>query len=178
MNIKIANKLQKLRKDKGLTQEQLASELGVTRQAVSKWERAESSPDTDNLIRLSKLYEVSLDELLSTEDSDTTCISIKLFDFSTISGLLALIISAIYLILGFVFGIWHPSWIMFLLIPLTSSVFTAIKNRNIEEFEFAILPIMIYLLIGTMYRIWHPGWIVLLSIPIYETIISLFKKAL
>ncbi len=69
MNIEIANRLQKLRKEKGLSQEQLAEELGVSRQAVSKWERAESSPDTDNLICLAKLYGISLDELLSTDQS-------------------------------------------------------------------------------------------------------------
>ncbi len=69
MNIEIANKLQKLRKENGYSQEELADKLGISRQAVSKWERAESSPDTDNLIILAKLYNVSLDELLSTDES-------------------------------------------------------------------------------------------------------------
>ena len=69
MNLEIANRLQKLRKEKGYSQEQLAEALGISRQAVSKWERAESSPDTDNLICLAKLYGISLDELLSTDES-------------------------------------------------------------------------------------------------------------
>ena len=69
MNIEIANKLQKLRKANGYSQEELADKLGISRQAVSKWERAESSPDTDNLIILAKLYNVSLDDLLSTDES-------------------------------------------------------------------------------------------------------------
>ena len=64
MNIEIANRLVQLRREQGLSQEELASKLGVSRQAVSKWERAESSPDTDNLIALARLYGVSLDELL------------------------------------------------------------------------------------------------------------------
>ena len=67
MNIEIANRLVQLRKKNGLSQEELADKLGLSRQAVSKWERAEASPDTDNLICLAKLYGVSLDELLSTE---------------------------------------------------------------------------------------------------------------
>lgn len=72
MNIEIANRLVELRKKKGLSQEELAEKLGLSRQAVSKWERAEASPDTDNLICLAKLYGISLDELLKTdEDIDT-----------------------------------------------------------------------------------------------------------
>ena len=74
MNIEIANKLVKLRKQNGLSQEELADKLGLSRQAVSKWERAEASPDTDNLICLAKLYNISLDELLSTEDDVDTIV--------------------------------------------------------------------------------------------------------
>lgn len=70
MNIEIANRLQKLRKEKGYSQEELADALGISRQAVSKWERAESSPDTDNLIILARLYNMSLDELLYDSESD------------------------------------------------------------------------------------------------------------
>jgi len=69
MNIEIANRLVELRKEKGYSQESLAAEIGISRQSVSKWERAESSPDTDNLICLAKLYGVSLDELLNTTQS-------------------------------------------------------------------------------------------------------------
>ncbi|MGN1146963.1 MAG: helix-turn-helix domain-containing protein [Lachnospiraceae bacterium] len=68
MNIEIANRLVNLRKQNNLSQEALAEKLGISRQAVSKWERAEASPDTDNLILLARLYGVSLDELLKTED--------------------------------------------------------------------------------------------------------------
>ena len=64
MNIEIANRLVEFRKKAGYSQEQLADKLGLSRQAVSKWERGEASPDTDNLIALSKLYGVSMDELL------------------------------------------------------------------------------------------------------------------
>ena len=68
MNIEIANRLVQLRKQHGYSQEELAAKLGLSRQAVSKWERAEASPDTDNLIMLSRVYGVSLDELLKTDE--------------------------------------------------------------------------------------------------------------
>ena len=70
MNIEIANKLLTLRKQYNLSQEELAEKLGISRQAVSKWERAEASPDTDNLITLAKLYNISLDELLLSKESE------------------------------------------------------------------------------------------------------------
>ena len=68
MNVEIAQRLSARRKQSGLSQEALAEKLGVSRQAVSKWERSESSPDTDNLIALAQLYGVSLDELLYVDD--------------------------------------------------------------------------------------------------------------
>ena len=64
MTIELANKLAELRKQKGLSQEELADKLNVSRQTISKWERGEASPDTDNLVELAKLYEISLDKLL------------------------------------------------------------------------------------------------------------------
>lgn len=68
MNVEIAQRLAARRKQAGLSQEALAERLGVSRQAVSKWERSESSPDTDNLIALAQLYGVSLDDLLYVDD--------------------------------------------------------------------------------------------------------------
>ncbi len=67
MNVEIANRLVQLRKQNNLSQEELAMRLGISRQAVSKWERAESSPDTDNLIALAALYKMSLDDLVRSD---------------------------------------------------------------------------------------------------------------
>lgn len=75
MDLAMAQRLVDRRKAAGLSQEALAVQLGVSRQAVSKWERSESSPDTDNLIALAALYGVSLDELLYGEaasDADSS----------------------------------------------------------------------------------------------------------
>lgn len=67
MTISTADRLVQLRKEKGLSQEALAAKLGVSRQAISKWERAEASPDTDNLIALAEIYGITLDALLDSE---------------------------------------------------------------------------------------------------------------
>lgn len=65
--MKTGEKLLYLRKTRGLSQEQLASEVTVSRQAVSKWELGESMPDTENIIQLTKIFDVSADFLLNDE---------------------------------------------------------------------------------------------------------------
>lgn len=60
----LGDKLSKLRKENNYTQEQLAGILGVSRQAVSKWESSITYPDTERLIRMSELFDCSLDYLL------------------------------------------------------------------------------------------------------------------
>ncbi|MDU6340785.1 MAG: DUF5680 domain-containing protein [Clostridium sp.] len=62
------DKLQKLRKDKGLSQEALAELVKVSRQAVAKWELGGTYPDIDNLITLSEIFKVSIDKLLKPSD--------------------------------------------------------------------------------------------------------------
>lgn len=60
-------RLQELRLRHGMSQDALADKLGVSRQAVSKWERDEATPDLDKIIKLSELYGISLDALLKEE---------------------------------------------------------------------------------------------------------------
>ncbi len=71
MNLETANRLVEYRKKHNLSQEEVAEKIGVSRQAVSKWERVEASPDTDNLIALAHLYQVSLDELVFGKKPET-----------------------------------------------------------------------------------------------------------
>jgi len=68
----LGENLYMLRKRRGFSQEELADQLGVSRQAISKWERNEAYPDTENLIALAQLYGVSLDALVMNRISDDT----------------------------------------------------------------------------------------------------------
>ena len=63
-------KIQQLRKASGLSQEQLADQLGVSRQAVSKWELNDSVPDIDKIVLVSNLFSISTDELLKDIKSE------------------------------------------------------------------------------------------------------------
>ena len=74
------NKLYELRKQKGFSQEELANRLNVSRQTISKWEVGESTPDMENLVAISELFEISLDELVLNkvpEEADTSAQAVK-----------------------------------------------------------------------------------------------------
>ena len=107
--MKFSEKLMNLRKSKGMSQEDLAIKLNVTRQTVSKWESDQTAPDMNKLIEMSKLFEISLDELTnnietssseniykeSSVEKNNKNISIKIF-------IVVLIISIILCGIGFV----------------------------------------------------------------------------
>ena len=60
----IADRIQSLRKAKGVSQEELADRIGVSRQAVSKWESEQSTPDVEKIVLLSNYFEVTTDYIL------------------------------------------------------------------------------------------------------------------
>ena len=275
MNLEIANRLVALRKENNLSQEALAEKLGISRQAVSKWERAEASPDTDNLIALAKLYHISLDELLKihedeeeipndvsrdaeemnggyagTEQNSTGGQTSNAEDgndgdgtdgihvedggddvhigFDGIhvkdkngevhvgwSGIhvhdkrndnevhidkngiqvngdeprghifahgkdadlpLGIIAIVSYIIIGACFDLWHPGWLIFLLVPIIGSLIHAIRNRNADLFAYPILAALIFLYVGFVYYVWHPTWVVFLTIPVYYAITGYIRR--
>lgn len=66
----LSGRLQELRKSHNLSQEQLAEQLDVSRQAISKWEGGQANPDVNNILKLSKIYEVSTDYILTGRETD------------------------------------------------------------------------------------------------------------
>lgn len=67
--MKIGDQLKKARMDKNLTQEEVAEKIFVSRQSISNWENNKTYPDIGNVIALSDLYQISLDELLKGSDN-------------------------------------------------------------------------------------------------------------
>jgi HTH-type transcriptional regulator/antitoxin HipB len=238
MNIEIANRLVELRKKNNLSQEELASKLGLSRQAVSKWERAEASPDTDNLICLAKIYNVSLDELLKNDapvqdiieaerpaeekaeekpgepkrkknyvhiggdgihvidDDEEVHISgrgLSVVDGDThvqigpggihlgdakiekkirktrelVAGLTALVCVITYILVGALYQLWHPLWIIFLAIPIAESIVSAIAYRRITKLSYPVIVTAAFLLVGFLTTVWHPTWVMFVTIPIF-----------
>ena len=187
MNIEIANRLVNLRKANGLSQEALAEKLGISRQAVSKWERAEASPDTDNLILLAKIYKVSLDELLSSEDdptptretaeSNTTeSTNEKDHTFEKARFPIAMIAILVFAAIGLFYNIWHPTWLVFLLIPISGGIISAIQEKDWKPFPYPTLIATIFLTLGFLYNVWHPAWVLFLTIPLYYSLVRYFRQ--
>ena len=62
--MKFNEKLIQLRKEKGLSQEELGEKLNVARQTISKWELGETTPEMDKLVQISEIFDISLDNLI------------------------------------------------------------------------------------------------------------------
>ena len=123
----LSEKISALRKQRGLSQEDLATMMSITRQAVSRWEQGESVPDIDNIVRLSSIFKVSTDYLLKDGESALTQTSLendaanllprkdkkpvpwiykKFFD----NWFIYIVAIGIYVILGYAFDWWHFGW--------------------------------------------------------------------
>ena len=203
MDLMTANRLQQLRKANGYSQDVLAEKLGISRQAVSKWERAESSPSVDNLLDLARLYGITVDEMLNT-DGDRVVIKTQNNTKKDIKGKLKsliskandfgiypelarklvkfpffLVVTILYVVLCFVTKLWHPLWIMFLALPIYYQFALACKGGNKKVFML-LLPIpeiivTVFLILGFAFGIWKYAWILFLLLPIYYWIVLINK---
>lgn len=198
MNIKLADRLVELRKEHKLSQEALAEKLGLSRQSISKWERAEASPDTDNLIALAEVYGITLDQLLGNdkpkEPKQETQPQSKKEELSAkqIKGkqnlkkapLLFLGAIAIYVGGGIILGVfwWSLMWILFpLVLGYTFSALSmCFEDRKLLSIIFStiaaiFLAVSLYIVLGIAFGLWGLAWIIFLAIPAY-VYIKVIKK--
>ena len=166
MNIAIADRLLRLRKAHGFSQEELAEKIGISRQSVSKWERAEASPDTDNLIALARLYGVSLDELLlSDEEESKAGEGLQPVPNGLENG-----------------GNGSPPSVppepnagpLSGLDGLPSMEMLPKRwNNNVWlAFPYPVLVTIAFLLLGFLGGWWHPAWILFLTVPLYYSLVD------
>ncbi len=142
MNVETASRLVTLRKRAGLSQEELADKIGVSRQAVSKWERAESSPDTDNLLALAKVYGVKVDDMLNQDispnaDPGAVAAAGHTSGFNWAAFPYPIIVTIVFflLILDVIPNHDFPAWIVFLTIPIWGFFFTKGKSKKPHKDE-------------------------------------------
>lgn len=197
MSLQLGTKLADLRKRNGFSQEALAEKMGVSRQAVSKWERGESNPDTDTLIELANLYSVSLDVLVGNKTEDTTPppekeqktkrepikkgeaihpgLSSKLLKFP-----FPLVIVALYILCGVAFSLWHPMWLLFLLIPAYYHFAIGMRAKTKKGLLFAIpvfeAALILFLILGFTINLWSIAWILFVVAICYYWLVAFYVK--
>lgn len=188
MNVEIAQRLADMRRKKGYSQEALAAELGLSRQAISKWERAESQPDTGNLIMLADLYGVTIDELIrvdaSIEDDVRFETASKEGDQPTAEPVDSQSDATDHSAADAVpqppsddgareqpigSGPSYPPPTGAPVRPAPDPYPSAPpRQRNpLLAFPYPVLVVIIYLAIGFLFGWWHPGWVLFLTIPFY-----------
>lgn len=179
-------RLSKLRRDKNLNQEELAENLGVSRQAVSKWERGESTPDISNLIALSELYDVSIDYLAkgqSQEDTQEEPIEKPQNNENAQSKIDEAVSEAVDNGESnqwaapdpdnYVYVEHETSYVQ----PETATLNTVKKRSSpLITFPYPIVVVLLYLFVGFAFGGWHPWWMLFLTIPIYYWIVNLIIK--
>lgn len=182
--LSIGEKIQALRKQKSLSQEALAAELNVTRQAVSKWERGESVPELDLVVKLSEIFEVSLDYLLKNQSTvpEKEAESLDSEDFncededkhSRIENYISKWIWAIAVVLvlglGLLGDMWDYSWIVILVAWILDE---AIGLYRTGRFQVSLYTgaVVVFLVLG-FFRIveWDYAWLVFVAAWIIEEI--------
>lgn len=215
MNVEIAQRLAAMRREKGYSQEELANRLGLSRQAVSKWERAESSPDTGNLIALADLYGVTLDELVRVDVDISDDVRFEEADKEATAEVSAdVITAAAESVAASTARAEAAAQVHELKDELKDAVAQATKDASGAQgkapdtpqpppldpqtryapqapdgqhvstrpahspwatFPYPVLCVIIFLVIGFVFGWWHPGWVIFLTIPIYYWIVRVVE---
>lgn len=199
MNVEIAQRLAELRRERGFSQEGLAEQLGLSRQAVSKWERAESAPDMGNLIALADLYEVTLDELLRVSpevaddvrfESQERAESVEAEAAAAAEAALAAAARAEAAAATAAEVPEAPKVVVEVSAPAASVPAAAPvgfppsasvpiapppaprPKDPLQTFPYPLLCAVIFLLAGFCFGWWHPGWVIFLTIPFYYWVVN------
>ena len=207
-----ADNIQFLRRREGMTQEELAGRLGVSRQSVSKWETGEAYPETEKILCLCELFSVGMDDLMrgdlttpnedqaasappSPEEAPSAELARTPSDGAAnageaervrrlraiggaVSGCIMTLSLLSYVLIGALCGLWHPGWIIF---PFALSLCIFVDGLFAKEDEdeegarlkplsarifgglgSMLMPLAatIYVFIGCVWGIWRPSWVI------------------
>ncbi|MFQ9264683.1 MAG: helix-turn-helix transcriptional regulator [Clostridia bacterium] len=103
--MKFNEKIIMLRKNKNLSQEDLGNELGVARQTISKWELGETTPEMDKLIKMSEIFEITLDDLIKDTEPNIDKNNDNNTNTQKLAGLVIKILKGIGIFIIIVFAI-------------------------------------------------------------------------
>ena len=186
----LGERLYELRKKKGLSQEEVAEKLNVTRQSVSKWETDESKPDFDKIVPICELYEISTNELLNgtkeekeekevevinNDNKKKRAIIISIAVFLYFAALIWIVVSEVAFNLneGFMVGGFFlicaiaTCLLIYQGIVLSTTITKNRKEKTVNEKKMdgiielvSIVFAIIYLLVSFLTGAWHITWII------------------
>ena len=177
--IDISTKLKELRIKEGLSQEKLAEQLMVSRQAVSKWENGEALPDMENMVALAKLYNISLDELVGINTNNVGYDEAAFQESETViedgadekkSGF------GVHIKVGDKVDVKEGD-------PIDDEDLCEDDDDELPEpktgvtgflhsLPYPIIVVVAYILLGSLAHAWHIAWILFVTIPVYYSLIS------
>lgn len=142
----LADKIIRLRKKNGWSQEELAERMNVSRQAVSKWEGAQTLPNMEKILQLSDLFAVTTDYLLKDNidnegfTKDVPISSVRKISIEGIKEIVVLVywlvLTAIYFIWSFTTNAWKISWLVFAVGGVLFAVLMAICNLFTDKKQY------------------------------------------
>ena len=94
-----SEKLKECREESGLSQNDIAEKLSISRQAVSKWERSINEPDIETIVRLADIYDITIDQLLRTDLSIVKRLAVKERSYKKLLITVAILAGVIFLFL-------------------------------------------------------------------------------
>lgn len=198
MSYDFADRLIEMRRTRGLSQEELAKRLGLSRQAVSKWERAESAPDIGNLVALADIYDVSLDELvrgMEQTESEVEATEVQVDESQVGASDEVSVEEEVVEEVAPKVRVEEeipppnaddvvstsneaqtmpppPEGSVPIHPPVTVQAEPTKVRNPLYTFPYALLVALIYLVLGFVFGLWHPGWVIFLTIPFYYWIAS------
>ena len=194
MQTEFSERLIKYRENARLSVSRLASLLGAPETSVAAWESGSAVPDETQKASLCRVYGVTPDQLVYLDPDELTGdapsapaanetpsaaegpVSPERFNFRDRTSKylraipLALAALGVFLLLGFAFDLWHPAWLLFMLVPVIYSVCQAVSSRSVRKFNYPVLITATYLFVGFTFGLWHPAWVMMLTIPVFYLI--------
>ena len=174
----LGEKIRSLREQQFISQEQLANRMNVTLQVVLEWEQGMILPDVKNIVALSEILDVTTDHLLksSSDVSESPWWEVparhsgaenereKNQNWTEVFYLLAL---AGYLILGFVWGLWHPGWLAFSIAWALEDLVKFAKSDK-REVSFYGLATVAFCVMGFFFDLWQFAWLAFIAASVIE----------
>ncbi len=127
--MKFNEKIILLRKNKNLSQEDLGNELGVARQTISKWELGETTPEMDKLIKMSEIFEITLDDLIKDTEPNIDNNDINNANTQELAGLVIKILKCIGIFIIIAFAIT----VIMIIIGLVSYNYLKVDSNVVVE---------------------------------------------